>query len=52
MLMAMSNAEKCLLHTKSGHLKKKNVCRATSPAFLKTGRRVLTSDIFKKSQAF
>ena len=40
MLMAMSNAEKWLLHTKSGHF------------FLKNGRHALTSDILKKSQAF
>ena len=52
MLMAMSNAEKCLSHTKFGHLFFKNGRRAPSPAFLKNGRRALTLDIFKKSQAF
>ena len=51
MLMATSNAEKWLSHTKSGHLKK-NGCRALSPAFLKNGHRALNLDIFKKSQAF
>ena len=50
MLMAMSNAEKWLSHTKSGHFF--NGRRALCPAFLKNGRRALTLDIFKTSQAF
>ena len=52
MLMAMSNAEKWLSHTKSGHFFFKNGRRASSPVFLKNGRRALTLDILKKSQAF
>ena len=51
MLMAMSYAEKWLSHTKSGLLEK-NGRRAPSPAFLKNGRRALTLEILKKSQAF
>ena len=49
----MSNAETCLSHTKSGHLKrKKNGSRALSPAFLKNGRRAFTLDILKKIAGF
>ena len=59
MLMAISTAEKWLSHTKSGHFFFfffffffLNGRRAPSPAFLKNGRRALTLDISKKSQAF
>ena len=44
MLMAMSNAEKWLSHTKFF----KNGRRAQSQAFLKNGRRALTLDILKQ----
>ena len=48
--MAMSNAEKWLSHTKSGHFFFLNGSRALlSPAFLKNGRRALTLDILKKN---
>ena len=52
MLMAMSNAEKWLSHTKYGHFLKKNDLRAPSPAFLKNGRRALTLDILKNLRLF
>ena len=52
MLMAMSNEEKWLNHTKSGHffvVVKWSSCAGS--AFLNNGRRVRALDIFKKSQA-
>ena len=53
MLMAMSNAEKWLNHTKSGHFfQKKNGHRTPSWLFLKMVVVARALDICKKSQAF
>ena len=58
MLIAMSNTEKWLSHTKSGHVlknkkkKKKKWSSRAEPGILKNGRHALTLDIFKKSRAF